>query len=126
MSVSPILPSQLISRVGFLLHDPEFDLDKFKQEGVTLRLRQETERLDQDGTRQGVLLLTSPEKMEKTESNPPATPRSRAGRRPRVAGSGSSSRPSGAAASTCRTPCWRTSGPGADTSSGRCRRIDNI
>ena len=51
MSVSPILVSQLISRVGFLLHDPEFDLDKFKQEGVTLRLRQETERLDQDGTR---------------------------------------------------------------------------
>ena len=48
--MSPILVSQLISRVGFLLHDPEFDLDKFKQEGVTLRLRQNTERRAQDYT----------------------------------------------------------------------------
>ena len=35
----------MLSRIGHLLHDKEFNLDQFKQGGVNFKLRQSTEKL---------------------------------------------------------------------------------
>ena len=37
---------KLLSRIGFLLYDNKFDVEKFKEDGVNLRLRQASERED--------------------------------------------------------------------------------
>ena len=34
----------MLSRIGFLFYDKKFDVDKFKEDGVNLRLRQASER----------------------------------------------------------------------------------
>ena len=46
---------KLLSRIGFLLYDNKFDVEKFKEDGVNLRLRQASEREDLNTSRVNIL-----------------------------------------------------------------------
>ena len=46
----------MLSRIGFLFYDKKFDVDKFKEDGVNLRLKQASEREEESQNAMKVML----------------------------------------------------------------------